>query len=194
MMTPTCDAVAERIALGEVLGELTEHVSTCERCQRVVELPARLGATRTPIDPGLGFAARMTAGAQHRVAVRRRRRVAVGIASSLAATVAVVVLVTRAGDVDHVDQRAAAQPRTIAEILETALQPAPPLPIEPSLTPAPHPDDPAPPTQTANADLAALALYSDVKRVRRLGAHWTKIERPLAPYRHLVSSLKGVTP
>ena len=38
MMT-TCDSVAERIALGETLGELTEHAASCERCQGMIDLP-----------------------------------------------------------------------------------------------------------------------------------------------------------
>ena len=45
-MNATCDAVAERVALGEPLGELREHVATCARCQRLVALPGQLGATR----------------------------------------------------------------------------------------------------------------------------------------------------
>ena len=55
-MTSQCDSVAERIALGEPLDDLATHVASCTRCQRVVEMPGRLGATRHAIDPGLGFA------------------------------------------------------------------------------------------------------------------------------------------
>ena len=68
MMSP-CDLVSERIALGEPLAELDEHVSSCTRCQRLVAMPAQLGATRHSVDPGLGFSARMTVGAQHRLVV-----------------------------------------------------------------------------------------------------------------------------
>ena len=65
-MSSTCDRVAERIALGEPLDDVSEHAATCERCRRLVALPVELGATHREADPGLGFSARMTAGAQHR--------------------------------------------------------------------------------------------------------------------------------
>ncbi len=161
--TPTCDLVAERIALGDALGELQEHVASCDRCQRLVDLPARLGATRTPIDPGLGFAARMTAGAQNRLVVRRRRRIAAGVIATMAAGVVGVFLFTRT---PAADEHMAA--------LEL------PTPLEEVEQPQPLPD----------ADLAALIRFSDTKRSRRLGAHWARIARPLAPYKNLVANTK----
>lgn len=163
MMT-TCDSVAERIALGEPLAELTAHVTGCERCQSVLALPAKLGATRHEVDPGLGFAARMTVGAQHRIAVRRRRRVATGLAASVAAGALAVFLFTR-------------PPATPAEntmVSTDTKQPTPDLIVEP----------------TAEEDLAALIHLSDVDRSSRLSADWSTIEKPLRPYRKLLQGVK----
>src|SRR5205823_3266558 len=56
----TCDVVAERVALGEPLGDAAEHAERCPKCRRLVALPAELGATHRELDPGLGFSARMT--------------------------------------------------------------------------------------------------------------------------------------
>jgi hypothetical protein len=162
MMT-TCDAVAERTALGEPLGELAEHAASCERCQGVIDLPAKLGATRHEVDPGLGFAARMTVGAQHRIAVRRRRRVATGLAATVAAGALAVFVFTRA-------------PEKQAEtVVSTDTTPRPPDPI---LEP------------TAEEDLAALIHLSDVDRSSRLSADWSTIEKPLRPYRGLLQGVK----
>ncbi len=97
MMT-TCDRVAERIALGEPLDEHADHVATCARCQRLVALPAQLGATKHAIDPGLGFSARMTVGAQQRIASRRRRQVAAGAFTALAACGVFAFLAMRGPD------------------------------------------------------------------------------------------------
>lgn len=164
MMT-TCDSVAERIALGEALGELAEHAASCERCQSVIALPAKLGATRHDVDPGLGFAARMTAGAQHRIAVRRRRRVATGLAVSVAAGALAVFVFTRTPDT----------------------RPAPTVVSTDTTRPTPEPIA----LPTAEEDLAALINLADVDRSSRLAADWSEIEKPLRPYRNL---LKGVTP
>src|SRR4051812_49778261 len=84
MTEAMCNQVAERLALGEPLGELSEHVSGCASCQGLVAVSGRLAATHHAVDPGLGFSARMTVGAQHRIGVRRRRRLAAGLAGSVA--------------------------------------------------------------------------------------------------------------
>lgn len=89
----TCDVVAERLALGEPLGDLAEHAATCERCKATDALTAQLAGVHRDIEPGMGFAARMTAGAQHRIIVRRRRRIAgIAAASTLAASLGVFVM------------------------------------------------------------------------------------------------------
>lgn len=94
----TCDLVAERLALGEPLGELADHAAMCERCGATGALTAQLAGAHRDIDPGMGFSARMTAGAQHRIVVRRRRRLAAVVgASTLAASLGVFVM-TRTHD------------------------------------------------------------------------------------------------
>lgn len=161
-MNPTCDAVAERVALGDSLGELAEHAARCERCKRVVSLPAALGATRSDVDPGLGFSARMTVGAQHRIAVRKRRRVAAGLAATVTAGVFGVFLFTRS-----------AEPVTST----VATDPRPPV-TDPIVAP------------TSDDDLKALINLADVGRSSRLSARWAHIENPLSPYRKLLRGVR----
>jgi len=159
-----CDQVAERVALGEALAELSAHVETCASCARLVAMSARLGASHHAVDPGLGFSARMTVGAQHRIAVRRRHRVAAGLAATVASGAFAVFFVTRAPS----------EP--------TSPVAATPLKAQPTAEPAePATDD----------DLAALVQMADVHRASRLSARWGHIKRPLRPYKHLI---EGVTP
>jgi hypothetical protein len=158
-MTPHCELVAERVALGEPLAELDEHVSSCDRCQRLVAMPAALGATKHAVDPGLGFSARMTVGAQHRIGVRRRRRLAAGLAATVAAGTLGVLVFTR----------------------EPAVQEAP----KPEVATNPHADEQ--PTVTLDEDNAkSLVELADTKKSSRLSAHWARIQRPLKPYKRLV--------
>jgi hypothetical protein len=167
-MMSSCDSVAERTALGESLGDLADHVATCERCQRVVDMPSKLGATRHEVDPGLGFSARMTVGAQQRLAVRRRRRIAVGLASTVAAGAFGVFLMMRT--------------------------PGAPAPSEtPTSSTAIKDDQPKEPVLdvASDDDLKALVDLADVDRSSRISARWSHIRKPLAPYRKLV---EGVTP
>lgn len=155
-MNSPCETVAERVALGESLGELSTHVAQCADCQRTVQLPAQLGHTRTAIDPGLGFTARMTAGAQQRIALRKRRRiVASSGAAALAAALAVVVM-TRPSE--------------------------PP----PSVAVQPQPARDRAPVAAEPDEIEQLVRMADTRRARRLSAHWSRIQRPLAPYRALV--------
>lgn len=163
-MMSTCDSVAERVALGDALGELAEHAASCERCQRIIVLPGKLGATRHEVDPGLGFAARMTVGAQSLIAARRRRRIVTGLAATVAASAFVVFALTRTVD------------RT-------------PDPVVGTDTTNPTPDPVVAPT--SDADLAALINLSDTDRSSRLSADWSDIKKPLRPYRKL---LQGVAP
>ena len=157
-MTSHCDSVAERVALGEPLAELDEHVSSCARCQRLVAMPDVLGATKHAVDPGLGFSARMTVGAQHRIVVRRRRRIAAGLAATVAAGALGVVVLAR-------------QPEA-----QGTLGPA----VEAKL---PEQEQPA---SLDEADAKALVELADTKKSSRLSAHWARIQRPLAPYKKLV--------
>jgi len=70
----TCDQVAERVALGESLGDLADHAAECPHCKRLIALPVELSMMKRDADPGMGFASRMTAGAQHRITARRHQR------------------------------------------------------------------------------------------------------------------------
>lgn len=160
-MTSTCDAVAERVALGEPLAELDEHVSSCEGCQRLVAMPTQLGAIRHSVDPGLGFSARMTVGAQQRLVARRRRRIAAGLAATVAAGMIGVFAITR--EPEHQQQ---------------AQMPAVELPTD-ELTTFDEPE------------IRFVLEVADTKRSSRLSAHWSRIQRPLAPYKQLT---EGETP
>lgn len=172
MTHSVCDQVTERVALGDALGELTEHAATCPRCQRLARVSEALGAMHREADPGLGFSARMTVGAQHRIAVRRRRRLAVGLATTVATGALGVFLVARSPTLEH--------PVAIER----------PKDPDPALRTAPTEND-HPPTTAEDADLAALVQLADVERSSRLSAKWTQIKKPLAPYKKLI---KGVTP
>ncbi|HEX3475381.1 MAG TPA: hypothetical protein VHT91_10195 [Kofleriaceae bacterium] len=164
-----CDQVAERLALGEPLGDLSEHVSGCASCQGLVMVSGQLAGTHHAVDPGLGFSARMTVGAQHRLVVRRRRRLAAGLAVSVATGMFGVFLVAH-----HPTAPDAPQPTVKIQTLERD------TPREPSRL-EPATDD----------DLAALARIADVDSASRVSADWDSIEAPLAPYKKLV---KGDAP
>ena len=160
-MTSHCDSVAERVAVGEPLAELAGHVAGCAACKRVVEMPGRLGATHHEIDPGLGFSARMTMGAQQRLAVRRRRRLAAGLAASVAAGALGVVVMARTPS-------------------ERATPPGGENPIA-------HQDET--PVPLDEPDLAALVRVADTERAMQPSASWKGIEKRLAPYRKLVKEV-----
>jgi hypothetical protein len=164
-MTSHCEQVAERLALGESLDPLAEHLAGCAACRRLAEVPGRIGAARRAVDPGLGFSARMTAGAQHRIAVRRRRRMAAGLAATVAAGALGVVFVTR--------EPAAPQPAVAVP------EPRPEIREDPQPVPA------------AEDELAALVNLADTERSLRLSANWKGIEEPLAGYRKLVREVEA---
>ena len=160
-MKTTCDTVAERIALGEPLAECAAHAATCERCKAIVALPVELAATHREVDPGLGFASRMTAGAQQRIGARRTRRIATGVALSTVAATFGVVLLMRHPDATN----------------------APPPP--PATADEPRADEPG----EIASDTAMLLNLADTERSSHLSAHWGRIERPLRPYRSLLKGL-----
>jgi len=158
----TCDQVVERIALGEPLGELADHVATCEKCKRLTALPAELAAVPHEAEPGVGFTARMTVGAQTVLAARRRRRVVGGIAVATAVAAGAVFVVTRTPDGEPIaDQRPAVQDTN---------------------TPQPEPAQPD--------ELKALVKLARVDRASHSSAHWSQITKPLAPYKALVKGMK----
>ncbi len=158
-----CDLVTERIALGESLGKLSEHVETCAGCQRLVAVPSQFATAAERPDPGLGFSARMTIGAQQRLVVRRRRRIAGTAAAAVAACAIGVFAMTRSPS-EQADRDVAGE--------------------------LPNPKDEKP-IAIGGSDLAGLVRLADTNRARRVSAHWTRIQRPLAPYIKLV---KGVDP
>jgi hypothetical protein len=160
-MKTTCDTVAELIATGEPLGEHAEHAATCDRCKAIVALPLELAATHREIDPGLGFSARMTAGAQHRITARRRTRIAAGIGLTTIAATFGVVLMTRHAPEDTV------------------------TPPPPATADQPKPDEPG----EIAADTRMLINYADTDRSSHLSAHWGRIEKPLRPYRSVLKGL-----
>ena len=170
----TCDVVAERVALGEPLGDAGEHAERCPKCRRLVALPAELGATHKELDPGLGFSARMTAGAQHRVIVRRRKRIATSLAAVVAAAAVAAVIVTRTPNAPK-------------------LATNPPDPTQQPAT-ATHDDknDPWKDKDGVDDDVRSLIQLANTDGARQAtAARWKRIEQPLAPYRAL---LQGVEP
>jgi hypothetical protein len=130
-------------------------------------MSSKLGAVHHAVDPGLGFTARMTVGAQQRLAVRRRRKLALGLAATVACGAFGVFAVTRSPE--EPSSRLAIKPPALAN------------------RPQPEPR----PAAAEDADLAALAQLADVERTSRLSARWSHIKKPLAPYKKL---LEGVTP
>jgi hypothetical protein len=172
-MNPICNVVAERVALGEDLGEHEAHAKRCERCQRVVALPSSLVATGHAADPGMGFASRMTAGAQHRITVRRRQRYAAVASVAAAAAAMIAMFVMREPEPSSV-----------------AYCPVALLPHLPAISPVSHKDDPWKP-QELDEDVRALVHLANVDHSRHISAHWGRIEKSLAPYRAV---LKGNEP
>jgi hypothetical protein len=156
----TCEIVAERVALGEDLGEHADHAASCERCREIVAVAGKLGATHHAIDPGLGFSARMTVGAQQRIVARRRRRIATTAGVTAAAAVAFVFVVTRPTD----------QPQQS----QVAIR----LPPEKGSDVSP-PDD---------AD--ARFLLTDTDRAAHASANWKHITTPLRPYKKLLQGIR----
>ncbi|MDB4955894.1 MAG: hypothetical protein JWO36_3463 [Myxococcales bacterium] len=174
-MKSPCDIVADRVALGEPLGDLADHAASCASCRRIAALPTDLASTRVEADPGLGFSARMTAGAQQRITVRRRRRIAMTLAATVAAGVLGVVVVTRDPETPMVSVN----------------PPREPTPTTQPKDPKDH-EDPWKDPKHDNAgdeDVKALLRLANVERSSHWAARWKRIERPLAPYRALVKGL-----
>lgn len=173
-MSSTCDIVAERIALGEPLGDAADHAASCERCKRVVALPVELGAMHREAEPGMGFSARMTAGAQHRIVVRRRRRIAAGLAAAVAASAVGFFALTREpAKAPLAQQNPPAQNQAAGHSNERD-------PWATDSDAAPSSDD---------DDLRAIVKLANTDRSMHVSADWKSIEEPLAPYGAL---LRGV--
>jgi hypothetical protein len=169
-MKTSCDIVAERVALGEELGDVAEHAASCARCRRLVALPAELGAVHHESDPGVGFSSRMTVGAQHKIVARRRRRIVLGVGSALAVAAGGVFFVTRASE----------QPQQVAGQAKEEPRPA-----------GQHQQPPAPEPGAVDAEVKALVQLANVDHSAHVSANWARITKPLGAYRALV---KGITP
>lgn len=168
-MKSPCDVVAERVALGEPLGDVADHAASCERCQRLAALPGELAAVPHEAAPSIGFTARMTLGAQHVLAARRRRRAVAGVAVATAAAAGAVFVLTRPAP-DEPTRAATATWPTVDDD-----QPKPPP------TPEQHED----------FDVKDLVKLARVDHSAHISARWSHITKPLSPYRALV---KGVKP
>lgn len=176
MSTNPCEVVAERVALGESLGDVADHAASCPRCRAIAALPTEIGAVHREADPGIGFTARMTAGAQHRVSVRRRRRVAAGLATAVAATTLGVFIVTRAPT------------RTAA--IEPPVPPTLPATKDDKSTNDPWDPDQERPTTDDDDDLASLVYFADTDRAATYTANWKEIAAPVHPYRKVVERVE----
>ena len=174
-MTTSCDLVAQCVAFGEPLGALAEHVTTCAGCQRMVDMPGLLTATRHEVDPGLGFSSRMTVGAQQLVSTRHRRRIVAGLAAAVATAAFGVFVVTRTP--------AETKTQPVAKVIDTNKD-------RPAVDTRDHKDTPSS-NDSFDPDVVTLVHYANTDRNRRLSAKWSRIEKSLAPYRQLV---EGVTP
>ncbi|MGE0395526.1 MAG: hypothetical protein AB7T06_02285 [Kofleriaceae bacterium] len=159
-VSPGCEIVAERLALGEPLGEYADHAASCERCRELTSVATKLGASHHAIDPGLGFSARMTVGAQQRIATRRRNRIMTTAGVTAAAAAAFVFVVTRPTD-PKPDNHVAIQ-------------------LEPDKT--------DPPVAVDDADLKFLV--SDPEEVAQTTADWNHITTPLRPYKKLLQGIR----
>ncbi|HEX4450730.1 MAG TPA: hypothetical protein VH143_07660 [Kofleriaceae bacterium] len=165
MSEPTCDLVAERIALGEPLAELDAHVTSCDRCKQLATLPSKLGGTGHAADPGIGFSSRVTAGAQHRIIVRRRRRVAAaGALSVAAAALLTVVALHQPSASDGVAFQMPNMDR-----------------YKPALS-QPHHDQPSENQREADPDVRTLVHLANAEHHTKSYANWGRIEKRLRPY------------
>jgi hypothetical protein len=178
-VTAICDQVAERVALGEPVGD-DDHVATCERCQATVAVATSLAAARRDADPGLGFSARMTVGARRQIAKRRNRRyLTTGLAAVVASAALAMVVMMPSSNPDvaplslTTPDHAATNTHPDRHDQDPVKQPS----LDPDHDPwAPHDVD---------ADVFALVQAADTDRAMSLGADWTRIEAPVAPYRKL---------
>jgi hypothetical protein len=162
-MTSPCNLVLERLATGEVLSaEESAHVTRCVDCARLAGVPGLLAATAQEPEPSPGFSSRMQIGARHRLAVRRRNRVAMTTLAAAAVVVAGVGVFTRpTAELTEVG--------AMRSLEEQEPRPRPPPPLE----------RPATSTEKIILDLVHT---SDIDRVLEQGANWDEVTHPLSPY------------
>jgi hypothetical protein len=196
-MMSLCDAVAERLACGEPLAELSQHAEDCPRCQGLLMAQRTLaGGSAGSVEPAQGFTSRMTVAASQRLVTRHRRRV-IGYAtlSAAAAALATFALVREptpetsasnqiAGDKANppttdrpVDNQAAAATRKLDDPWRSEV-----------------PDQEPVAEDVAREDQASDQFDEEVRALyvlsrshsAPLSADWREIERPLQPYAHLL--------
>jgi hypothetical protein len=162
-MTSPCNLVLERLATGEALSaEESAHVTRCVDCARLAGVPGLLAATAQEPEPSPGFSSRMQIGARHRLAVRRRNRVAMTTLAAAAVVVAGVGVFTRpTAELTEVG--------AVRSLEEQEPRPQPPPPLE------------RPATSTEKIILD-LVYTSDIDRVLQQGANWDEVTHPLSPY------------
>lgn len=193
---PPCDVVAERLALGEPMAELTQHADDCPRCQGLLSVQRALTtSSRGDATPAHGFASRMTVAANQRLVVRHRRRVA-GYAMLSAAVAAMVTFVIvrepdkatpstiAATDLERPDP---ANPEDRADVPDPWREP------NPAETPdeMPSPDEPVEELLEHDDDAYALHILSETAGAR-LSADWERIEeKPMRAYERLLEQVEN---
>ena len=185
-MKTTCEQFANAVVTDEDIASFTEHVATCGRCQGLARTVAGLGAASGPgqlratdAEPRMGFAARITVGAQHRVTQRRRNRYIMTGAGGLVAAAAVTALL--------VSQRNAGTPAQPAANVPSLEKPEPTQP-EPVTDPAPVPHV----LDEDRDNLRALVRWqatADAWQQDRLpsAVNWRKTIKPVAAYQTVLT-------
>jgi hypothetical protein len=194
-MTPPCDVVAERLALGEPMAELAQHADDCPRCQGLLSVQRALTtSSRGDATPAHGFASRMTVAANQRLVVRHRRRVA-GYAM-LSAAVAAMVTFVIVREPDRASPPIAAttperpdpaNPEDPADVPDPWRDP------NPAETPdeAPGPDEPVEELLEHDDDAYALYILAETAGAR-LSADWERIEdQPMRAYERLLEQVEN---
>ena len=171
-MTSPCNLVLDRLASGEALSaEESAHVTRCVDCARLAGVPGLLAATAQEPEPSPGFSSRMQIGARHRLAVRRRNRIALTTFAAAAVVLAGVGVVTRpTAELTEVG--------AVRSLEEMEPRPQPPPPVE----------RPATSTEKIILDLVHT---SDIDRVLEQGANWDDVTQPLSPYRTVLAKVGG---
>ena len=169
-MKSPCEIVAERVALGEPLGELSEHAASCAGCRALAALPVELAGSRRETEPGAGFSARIAAGAQRRLNQRRRRRIALASGAIVMTAAASFALVVRPA--------CGSQDDPLVE--DTA-----------SNAPAARPIDVQPVSSAEqDSDLRTLVQFARYERASHASARWSHVLKTLAPYRTVVAGVR----
>jgi hypothetical protein len=166
-MSP-CDEVTERLALGEPLGDVEDHVATCPACSRLIALPRLVAASAHAAEPNPGFAIRSTAGART-LLVRRRRNRIIGNGVAAAAVIVLAVWAVRS---------------PAAKIVSKQQSGVSTLPHNPEPV---HANDPTLVTPVTDQVMSReLRTISNFDRVMAPSRQWNDATAPLSRYRFVV--------